>query len=310
MTLRRYIILISCCMLFSVLAPAIALSQVVGMITKTEGRVDILRAGQSAAEAVKLEDTVSIGDILRTKSDGSAEITFIDKSVMTVGPRSRLGVDEYLFKPDEGKRSASLKLFRGKAGFNIWKANFPAEGNKFEMKTRTAIAGVRGTEGILYTNGVERVYVKEGKIEFSNPLGSVMVTAGRVGEILSGMAPVERAYRESEYNRYEEGITPKAIKESEERSKGEKEAEELGAKGEKVEKRHRQDEEKRLHEEVFKGVEGESHFKEAEHEQESLHDGDESSSLPVMEGDRPTSLPITDVEKPKTTAVDVNVTFP
>lgn len=309
MTLRRYIILIGC-MLLSVLTPALALSREVGRITKTEGGVNILRAGQSAAEAVKVEDTVSIGDILRTKSDGSAEITFIDKSVMKVGPRSRLGVDEYLFKPDEGKRSASLKLFRGKAGFNIWKANFPAEGNKFEMKTRTAIAGVRGTEGILYTDGVERVYVKEGKIEFSNPLGSVMVTAGRVGEVLSGMAPVERAYRESEYNRYDEGITPKAIKESEERSKGGKEAEEPGAKGEKVEKRHRPDEERRLREEVFKGVEGESHFKEAGHEQGDLHDVDESSSIHDMEEDRTTSLPITDVEKPKTTAVDVNVTFP
>jgi len=185
-------------------------AQAAGKLTKVAGRVDVLRVGTAAAVTVKPGDTVNVGDIIRTKSDGKAEITFIDNSVMTVGPKSRLGIDEYLFKPAEKKRAASLKLYRGKTGFIIPKPVYHASGSKFEMKTRTAVAGVRGTEGILYTDGVERVYVKKGVVNFSNPLGSVVVTAGKVGEAVTGAPPSERPYSEREYKKQQEGTTPPA----------------------------------------------------------------------------------------------------
>jgi hypothetical protein len=183
-------------------------AQLAGKITKVEGRVDILRAGAAVAVPVKMGDAVNVGDILRTKSDGKAEITFIDNTAMTVGPRSRLGIDEYLYKPDEQQRSASLKIYRGRTGFQIPKPVYSAEGSKFEMKTKTAVAGVRGTEGIIHTDGVERVYVKEGVIEFKNPLGSVIVSKGEVGEVFAGRAPVERPYSEREYQQQEKQVTP------------------------------------------------------------------------------------------------------
>jgi len=183
-------------------------TQVAGKITKIEGRVDVLRVGTTIAVPLNVGESVSIGDILRTKSDGKAEITFIDNSVMSVGPKSRLGIDEYLYKPDDGERKASLKLYRGKTGFKIPRPVYPGEGSKFEMKTRTAVAGVRGTEGILFTDGIERVYVKEGAVEFYNPLGKVIISKGEVGEIIYGRAPVERLYHEREFKRHERDLTP------------------------------------------------------------------------------------------------------
>jgi hypothetical protein len=185
-----------------------ALAQLAGKITKVEGRVDILRAGAVKAVPVKVGDAVSVKDIIRTKSDGKAEITFIDNTAMTVGPRSRLGIDEYLYKPDAEKRTASLKLYRGRTGFQIPRPVYAAEGSKFEMKTRTAVAGVRGTEGILYTDGIERVYVKDGLIEFTNPAGTVMVTAGSVGEVFYGQAPTERPFTLREYEQQQRQISP------------------------------------------------------------------------------------------------------
>lgn len=196
------------CSLFTDSAEAQVAGQIAGKITKVEGRVDILRAGAAAAVPVKMGDAVNVGDILRTKSDGKAEITFIDNTAMTVGPKSRLGIDEYFYKADEQKRSASLKIYRGRIGFQIPRPVYPAEGSKFEMKTKTAVAGVRGTEGIIYTDGVERVYVKDGVIEFKNPLGSVIVSKGEVGEVFHGRAPVERPYSEREYQQQEKQVTP------------------------------------------------------------------------------------------------------
>lgn len=202
--LIAFLILITGCWLLATPAEA----QLAGKITKIEGRVDILRAGAAAAVSVKIGDAVNVGDILRTKSDGKAEITFIDNTAITVSPRSRLGIDEYLYKPAEGKRSVSLKIYRGRTGFQIPKPVYSAEGSKFEMKTKTAVAGVRGTEGIIHTDGIERVYVKEGVIEFKNPLGSVIVSKGEVGEVFAGRAPVERPYSEREYQQQEKQMTP------------------------------------------------------------------------------------------------------
>lgn len=190
----------------AVMLPAMALAQVAGKLTKVSGKVDILRAGTTAAAPVNVNDEVSIGDIVRTKSDGTAEITFIDNSIMTVGPRSRLGVEEYLYKSDENKRVASLKLLRGKAAFSVPKPVYAAAGSKFEMQTKTAVAGVRGTQGLLLTGAIERVYVKEGVVEFRNPLGAVTVTAGNVGEVLYGRAPQVRPYSGNEFKKQDEGV--------------------------------------------------------------------------------------------------------
>src|SRR5208283_3365004 len=190
----------------AVMLPAMAMAQVAGKLTKVSGRVDILRVGTTAAAAVTLHEEVSIGDIVRTKSDGTAEITFIDNSIMTVGPRSRLGIEEYLYKSEENKRVASLKLLRGRAGFTVAKPVYTAAGSKFEMQTKTAVAGVRGTEGLLITGAIERVYVKEGVVEFKNPLGAVTVTAGHVGEVFYGGTPTVRPFSGSEFNKQEQGL--------------------------------------------------------------------------------------------------------
>lgn len=207
--------LLTCCLLslFLLLSVCFSLSsayaQVAGKITSVQGRVDILRKGAEAAVTLNLGDAVSIGDVVRTKSDGKVEITFVDNSVMSVGPKSRLGIDEYLFKPDEGKRTVELKLYRGKTGFKVPKPVYPAEGSKFEMKTKTAVAGVRGTIGILYSDGVERVFVKEGIVEFYNPYGSVVVSQGEVGEVMHGRSPVERPYSDKEMKKNEDEVAPK-----------------------------------------------------------------------------------------------------
>ena len=203
MTMKKYFFL--SLLIILVLMPAVAFSQVAGKLTRVEGRVDILRTGTEAAVPANTGDSLSIGDILRTKSDGRAEITFIDNSVMSLSPKSRLGIDEYLYKPGEDRREASLKLYRGKSGFKVPKAVYSAAGSKFEMKTRTAVAGVRGTEGIIYTGWIERVYVKHGIVEFYNLFGSVTVKAGQVGEVMYGRAPVERPYNDNEYKGQERG---------------------------------------------------------------------------------------------------------
>ncbi len=124
---------------------AVVSAEVVGRFTQVEGQVDLLKGGQLPANPVKLEDQVSLGDVVRTKSLSKANITFVDNTVITVSPESRIAVEEYMFDPSKGKRSAVLQLFQGMALAVVSKI-FKTEQPDFVIKTHTAIMGVRGTE--------------------------------------------------------------------------------------------------------------------------------------------------------------------
>jgi hypothetical protein len=120
-------------------------ADVVGRLTQVEGRVDLLRDGNLPAVAVKVDDTVGSGDVIRTKSMSRAQITFIDNSTLTISPESRIAIAEFKFDAAQKKRSAVLEIFRGLAlavVSNIIKVEEP----DFVIKTHTAIVGVRGTE--------------------------------------------------------------------------------------------------------------------------------------------------------------------
>ncbi|HZE21893.1 MAG TPA: FecR family protein, partial [Desulfobaccales bacterium] len=122
-----------------------------GRLTKVKGEVDLLRKGHLPAVLAKQNDPVEPGDVVRTKSGAKAQITFIDDSVLTIAPGSRIAIDKYMVS--SGKRQAVLQMFRGVALAVVSKV-FKAHEPDFLVKTNTAIMGVRGTElGIrIYPN--------------------------------------------------------------------------------------------------------------------------------------------------------------
>ena len=107
--------------------------------------MDFLKGGKLPASAAKLDDSVEVGDVLRTKSLSKAQITFMDNTVITISPESRIAIEEYMFDPGKGKRSAVLQLFQGLAHVVVSKL-FKASEPDFVVKTQTAVMGVRGTD--------------------------------------------------------------------------------------------------------------------------------------------------------------------
>jgi hypothetical protein len=135
----------------SLLLPSGTPAAVVGRITQVEGRVDLLKKGQLPAVPAKPNDGVEPGDIVRTKSLSKAQITFVDDTIMTISPGSRIAIEKYMVSG--GKRNAVLQMFQGVALAVVSKI-FQATDPDFVVKTPTAIMGIRGTEvGIrLYPN--------------------------------------------------------------------------------------------------------------------------------------------------------------
>ena len=107
--------------------------------------MDLLKGGKLPAVALKVDDTVEPGDVIRTKSLSKAQITFIDNSLLTLSQEARIAIEEFKFEPSQGKRRAVLEIFQGLALAVVNKV-LKAEEPDFVIKTQTAIMGVRGTE--------------------------------------------------------------------------------------------------------------------------------------------------------------------
>ncbi len=120
-------------------------ADVVGRVTQVEGRVDFLKGGKLPATLAKVDASVEKGDVIRTKSLSRAQITFMDNTIITIAPESRLAIEEYLFDPAKHKRNAVLQLFQGLAHVVVTKL-FKVQEPDFLIKTHTAVMGVRGTE--------------------------------------------------------------------------------------------------------------------------------------------------------------------
>lgn len=174
--------------LFSVFAAAAAsYAGGVGSFTAVDGRVDLLKPGQTRAEAVKKGDTVTPGDIVRTKSNSQAEIVFEDGAVLRISESSRMEIKDYLMAEDGKRKNGIMRLLRGKIRATVPKAlgriipitKGPAT---FEVETPTAVAGVRGTDFFVsFDRGTTGVFVLEGTVETRNRIHSeeaVMVNAG------------------------------------------------------------------------------------------------------------------------------------
>ena len=145
-----------------------AQAEVVGHLTQVEGRVDLLKGGQLPATPVKVDDGVQLGDVLRTKSLSKAQITFMDNSILTISPESRVAIEAYLFDPAKQKRSAVVKLFQGLAHVVVSKVFEVAEPD-FVIKTHTAVMGVRGTEfGIRLQPNSSMILNLEGALQVAN----------------------------------------------------------------------------------------------------------------------------------------------
>lgn len=171
------------------LSPGFAGAEPVGTFSKVQGAVDILRQNEVTATKVRTGDPVSLGDAVRTKRDGKAEITFHDETVLQLAPETRITIDEYAYRGKAVRERGLISLLRGKVRAMISKVKAAVTtvsraGANFNVKTPTAIAGVKGTEFIVYyERGVTGVIFIEGEGFVYNP-----AKPGRIVTVRGGQA--------------------------------------------------------------------------------------------------------------------------
>jgi len=133
--------------------PAAAQADDVGMIKVARGDVQIERAGQKIPGAVGTR--VRQGDVLVTGAGASAGVSFLDNSMLSTGPNSRLAIDRFAFDKTTHAGSFETSLSQGTLAAISGKI---AKQSPDAMKVRTpaAVLGARGTEFLARATGSPR----------------------------------------------------------------------------------------------------------------------------------------------------------
>jgi len=141
--------LISLFLVVSVSARATA-EAAIGQIKTASGEVTVLRGGVS--QPAGPGDRVFQSDLLLTGSDGSVGITFADNSMMSLGPDSRLSLDQFRFDTTTHEGAFESSLANGTLAV---KSGQIVKQTPEAMKVRTpgALLGVRGTEFVVRADG-------------------------------------------------------------------------------------------------------------------------------------------------------------
>ncbi len=153
--------------------PGVAQAAAVGKFTQVAGEVDLLKQGKLPAAPVKLGDGVEPGDVVRTKSQARAQITFMDDTTLTISPGSRVAVESYMYDAEKKQRHGVVQVFYGMVETVVNKI-LQAEKPDILLKTHTAIMGVRGTKwyAVLHPIATD-IYNEAGKVCASNSFAEV-----------------------------------------------------------------------------------------------------------------------------------------
>lgn len=124
-------------------------AEIIGINGQVESRV---RGGSFSPAAILQK--LSSQDAVRTLASSKAELSFIDQSILVLGPQTTMEISQYRLGEREARPTRALKVLNGKARFIVNKFFGGGTGEpEFTIDTPTMGVGVRGTDGIVEIKG-------------------------------------------------------------------------------------------------------------------------------------------------------------
>src|SRR5713101_910743 len=144
---------------------------------QTIGQTDLVVASVQGAWAgrvrqLSVPDPVFHDELIETAPDAASRLRFQDGTVLSIGPSSRISLDDFVYDPNPSRQRLTITMARGVLRF----ATGRLDKNAYVIVTPTAVIGVRGT---VFTVTVDRdggttVTVEEGRIRATNPAGAAL----------------------------------------------------------------------------------------------------------------------------------------
>lgn len=167
--------------------------EAVGKIIALDGKTEVKSENSQDWRLLNLKDNVYEKDTIKTGEDSQARIFFVDESTVSVGPETTIKIEKLLCSPSKNQREGSLELLAGKARFDVGKLF--SKDSTFEVKTPTAVAGVKGTSFIVWVTSEQltKLMGLSGSVTITSILpsveGEMLLTSGVMISIEDGMPP-------------------------------------------------------------------------------------------------------------------------
>jgi hypothetical protein len=157
-----------------------------GVFMVVKGDVRLESPGQKAVPA-RIGMKVGQADKVISGKEGRAKIVMTDKNVLNISPDTELVIETYKFNEAKNEKNVSLNVLYGKVRATV-NQKYDDDKNKFQVKTPSAVAGVRGTDFLTQYNsrtGASKIITFEGTVAVGRGLDSsgrikspVLVPAG------------------------------------------------------------------------------------------------------------------------------------
>jgi hypothetical protein len=114
----------------------------VGNFSRVLNQVDQLKKGQGPALEAKVPNGVENQDVVRTKEQSMAVVTFVDDSNVTISPKSKVTIEDYMYDASKGQSKGTIKVFEGVIE-TVIPTSDKIKQTSIQIYTTTAIAGIR-----------------------------------------------------------------------------------------------------------------------------------------------------------------------
>lgn len=124
---------------------AAALAEDVGNFTRVVSEVEQLKQGKGPPKLAKVPGGVENQDMVETKAKALAVVQFVDDSTITISPKSKVTIEDYMYDASKGKSKGAIKILEG-----VVETVIPNTGElqkkDINIYTTTAVVGIRGTK--------------------------------------------------------------------------------------------------------------------------------------------------------------------
>ena len=148
---------------------------------RADGKIGVAAAVKNEVQgrgsrAISVGSEVFANERIRTGDSSTAQFMFLDKTVMSMGPKAELVLDKYVYNPNRGSGQVVVNAVQGSMRFVTGSQN----PTNYQIKTPVATLGIRGTVVDLDIGEETFIGVLEGTLRITLPNGSVItVSAGQ-----------------------------------------------------------------------------------------------------------------------------------
>jgi len=138
------------------------------------GTAEIKSPGDPQFRPAKLKDKLYQQDQFRTLADSRAKLFFKDESILVLSDNTTIDIAKFQLNPKGERQSAFMKILHGSMRFIVTKIS-AADKPDFEIEGKTAVMGIRGTDGIFESRSPDNIHYLGGR----NPLVILNKTTGQ-----------------------------------------------------------------------------------------------------------------------------------